>query len=127
MTTLYPWHSKWNGGKKGRIVDYPAASGTVQVIDADIVKSVKEPLLLKAKGTWGQAGRRYLYDRKGKVYGVVLSSDNERDIHDILKNQVWQHTAASNEVTPGMTVYVVPSEPVIKSNPHAIGVKFKLA
>ena len=84
-------------------------------------------MLLKAKGTWGQAGRRYLYDRKGKVYGVVLSSDNERDIHDILKNQVWQHTAASKGVTPGMTVYVVPSEPVIKSNPHAIGVKFKLA
>jgi hypothetical protein len=127
MATLQTWHSKWNGGKKGRIVDYPATSGTVQVIDADIVKSVKEPLLLKAKGTWGQAGRRYLYDRKGKVYGVVLSSDNERDIHDILKNQVWQHTASSKQVMPGMTVYVVPSEPVIKTNPNAVGVKFKLA
>ena len=44
MATLYPWHSKWNGGKTGRIITYPASPGTVQVIDSDIVKGVKEPL-----------------------------------------------------------------------------------
>ena len=127
MATLYPWHSKWNGGKTGRIITYPASPGTVQVIDSDIVKGVKEPLLIKSKGKWSQAGRRYLYDRKGQIYGAVLSSDNERDIHDVPKNQLWQHSAASPALTPGMTVYIVPSEAVIKTNPNAVGVKFKLA
>jgi hypothetical protein len=126
MATLPTWHSKWTGGKKGTH-NYVPEPGTIQAIDAELVKAVKEPLLLKSKGKWSQAGRRYLYDRKNKIYGVVLSTYAERDIHDIFKNQIWQHGAASNGLKSGMTVYVVPSEAVIKTNPNAIGVKFTLA
>lgn len=124
-TTIKPWHSKWSGGKKGSY-DYVPAPGSIQMINADLVKAVKEPLLSVSKGKWSQSGRRYLYDRKGKVYGVVLSTYAERDIHDIPKNQLWQHGASSNQLDSGMVVYVVPSEAVIKENPNAVGVMFKL-
>ena len=125
-TTVKPWHSKWKGGKKGSY-DYPAQPGTVQFIDAILVKAIKEPLLAASKGKWSQSGRRYLYDRKGEVYGVVLSSYAERDIHDVAKNQIWQHGASSAKLQSGMSVYVVPSEKVINENPTAVGVKFTLA
>jgi len=121
-----PWHSKWQGGKKGSF-DYLPQPGTIQTIDPELVKVIKEPLLKASRGKWSQAGRRYLYDRKDRVYAVVLSTYAERDIHDIFKNQIWQHGASSNKLQSGMTVYVVPSEKVLKQNPNAIGVMFKLA
>jgi len=126
MATSPTWHSKWTGGKKGTY-NYVPELGTIQAIDAELVKAVKEPLLIKSNGNWPPSGRRYLYDRKNVIYGAVLTTYDERDIHDIFKNQIWQHGASSPKLKSGMTVYIVPSEPVIKINPHAIGVKFKLA
>ena len=125
-SVIKPWHSKWQGGKKGSY-DYPAQPGTVQFIDSNLVKAIKEPLLIASKGKWGQSGKRYLYDRKGEVYGVVLSSYSDRDIHDVAKNQIWQHSASSSKLESGMTVYVVPSEKILKENSTAVGVKFTLA
>ena len=121
------WHSEYDGSKKtGKIVTYPAQLGTIQTIDSDLVKAIKQPLLNSAKGKWGQGGMRYLYDLEDNVYGIVFSSDDERDIHDVFKNNGWQHGVDAKQVKSGMTIYVVPNDSIIKDNPNAIGIKFRL-
>ena len=124
---LQAWTSDWEGSTDGKIHTYPAQPGTIDVVDNDVVKLVKEPLLKDSKGTWSQAGRRYLYDRNGEIYGVVFSTPEISDIQDIVNNKCWQHSANCIKLRPGMVVFVVPSERALEEHPNATGIKFKLA
>ena len=124
---LQTWTSGWEGSTDDKIHSYPAQPGTIDVIDKDIVNAIKEPLLRASNKSWSQAGRRYLYDRNGKVFGVVFSTPDISDIQDAVNNKGWQHSANCLHLAPGMDVYVVPSEDAFKKHPNATGIKFKLA
>jgi len=124
---LQVWSSEWEGSSSGEIHTYPAQPGTIDVIDNDIVKLIKEPLLKHSNGAWSQAGRRYLYDRNGEIYGAVFSTPEISDIQDIVNNKCWQHSANCIKLQPGMVVFVVPSEKALEQQPNATGIKFKLA
>lgn len=124
---LQSWSSGWEGSSDNKIHTYPVEPGTIDVLDNDMVRITKEPLLRTSKGTWSQAGRRYLYDRHNRVFGAVFSTPEISDIQDIINNKCWQHSANSLHLKPGMVICVVPSEVALNKNPKATGVKFKLA
>ena len=123
---LQPWSSGWEGSKRGEVHTYPAQPGTIDVIDNDMVRTIKEPLLEKSNGAWSRAGMRYIRDRNDKVFQVVFSTPELSDIPDIINNKCWQHSENATKIKPGMTVYVVPSERALRENPNASGIKFKL-
>ena len=128
MEDLLNWTSDFTGNKRSKVIGtYLAIPGTIQAIDSDIVKTIKQPLLNSSNGRWSQGGMRYLYDRDDNIYGVVFSSNSSKDIHDIWENQAWQHGTISDKLKTGDIVYVVPNETIINENPNAIGVKFKLS
>ena len=124
---LQTWSSGWKSSTDGKVHTYHASPGSIDVIDNDTIRAIKEPLLRQSNGAWCQKGRRYLYDRKNKVFGAVFSTDCLDDIQDIVNNKCWQHAANCTQLEPGMAIYVVPNEKILKQKPNATGLKFKLA
>jgi hypothetical protein len=129
---LQSWSSGWTGGETKSedekvIHTYEAQPGSIDVIDNDMVRRVKEPLLAKSNSVWGQMGMRYTYDRNNDVDGVVFSTYALEDITDIINNKCWQAVGHATKLKSGMPVWVVPSDAVLKEKPTATGIKFKLA
>ena len=129
---LQSWSSGWQGGEtksesEKTIHTYPAQPGSIDVIDNDMVRFIKEPLMEKSNGAWNQMGMRYIYDRDHEVIGVVFSTYALEDIADIVNNKCWQAVGHATKLKSGMPVCVVPSDAVLKENPAATGIKFRLA
>ena len=124
---LQQWSSGWEGGETKTINTYLAQPGSIDIIDNDIVRRVKEPLLEKSNGAWNQMGMRYTYDRNHEVDGVVFSTPAPEDITDIINNKCWQAVGHATKLKSGMPIWVVPSEAALSENPTATGIKFKLA
>jgi hypothetical protein len=94
---------------------YSAIVGSVQAIDPTVVKFVE-----KASGRIGSCGF------KQALGSVIFTSNSERDIHDIFKNQCWQNGNRPKGLKSGMSVFVIPNKSVRKDNENAVGVKFTL-
>jgi hypothetical protein len=128
---LEVWSSGWTGGETKSENDkvihtYTAQPGSIDIVDNDIVRAIKEPLMEKSNGAWNQMGMRYIYDRNHEVMGVVFSTYALEDIADIINNKCWQAVGHATKLKSGMPVFVVPSDAVLKEKPAATGIKFRL-
>jgi hypothetical protein len=108
--------TKWASNYKTKKPQtYSAIVGSIQTIDPSLIKFVE-----KASGTIGSCGFKQTLD------SVIFTSNSERDIHDIFKNQCWQNGNRPKGLKSGMSVFVIPNKAVRKDNEHAVGVKFTL-
>ena len=107
---------KWASNYKTKTLQtYPAIVGSVQTIDPVLIKFVE-----KGAGRIGSCG---FTQSEGSV---IFTSNSERDIHDVFKNQCWQNGNRPKGLKSGMSVFVIPNKAVRKDNGNAVGVKFTL-
>lgn len=76
----------------------------------------------------GQSSVKYLYDKKGQPYMVLLISKNIADITNAIENGVWEHSMRPKQLRAGMTAYILPTKQLSKKLPHlAHGAWFRVA
>ena len=84
---------KWARNYKTKTLQtYPAIVGSIQTIDPVLIKFVE-----KGAGRIGSCG---FTQSEGSV---IFTSNSERDIHDVFKNQCWQNGNRPKGLKSGMS------------------------
>ena len=113
------WESNWKQGQETGISTYKA-DGIVEQISNSTVNA------LRTTCKWGNNGIGYIRNKSDDVVGVIFISNDEGDIYDACKHNLWQHSKNAKQAFEGVDVFILPNRKVLNKNPNAIGATFKL-
>ena len=114
------WESNWKNGEDEGISTYKAA-GKVEQLTPSTVNALRNTC------KWGNNGIGYIRNKSDEVVAVIFISNDEGDIYDAIKHNLWQHSKNAKQAFYGADVFILPNRKVLNKNPNAIGATFKLS